>query len=310
VKEKLKFITDKILFGGENFNELRETCNELYDLFLEIAEIKNLPETKNETILSNGKAISATDAARCVIDFYRTTQFLRGINQAVLQAQKLFPNQTIEILYAGCGPFATLAIPLCTQFSSDEINFTLIDIHQISLDSVCKIVKNSDLENYFTDFIQTDACTYQSSKKFHIAITETMQKSLEKEPQVAVTLNISKQICENGILIPQEITVDVGLADLSKEFTAERNHITLGNILKLNKNTKKLPKVKVKIPDNNLDVILLTKIKVFDSFDLDVYDSGITYPTILFDLKARYGKTEVEFYYQMSETPKFIYEKV
>ncbi len=310
MNEKIKQITDEILFCGDDLRKINQVCNEFYDLLIENSGINDLDQVKTETILPNGKAISPTDAARCVIDFARTSKFLRGIYQAILEAKKRFPNQIIEILYAGCGPFATLAIPLCTQFSLDTIKFTLIDIHQISLDSAKKLFKKLEFENFVDKFIQTDACTYQTSKKFHIAITETMQKSLEKEPQVAITLNISKQLYDNGILIPQEILVDVCYADLTKKFTSERKHINLGNILKLDKETQNLPKVKVKIPDNNFDIILVTKVKVFENNKLDVYDSGITYPTILFDLKERYGETKVEFHYQLGEKPQFVYEKI
>lgn len=307
--QKLRQITDEILFNTKQ-EEIEKYCHELYDLFAKVVQIENLAEIKTETILANGKAISPDDAARCVVDYNRTKQFLRGIYQAILQLQKIFPDEKIEILYAGCGPFATLAIPLCTKFSSEKLKFTLLDIHQVSLDSAQKLFQKFGLENFVREFIKTDACTFQTNKKFQLIISETMQKSLEKEPQVAITLNLAPNLHEKGIFIPQKISVDVCLADLEKEFTSERKHTKLGTILELTKDTKKLPKVVVKIPDNNLDVILVTRIKVFESFELDVYDSGLTYPTILFDLKARFGETKVEFSYKLGEKPQFIYEKV
>jgi predicted RNA methylase len=309
MNEKLRQITDEILFNS-NSKEIEKNCNKLYDLFAEVVEIESLAEIKTETILPQGKAISPDDAARCVIDYNRTTKFLRGIYHAILQLQKNFPDEEIEILYAGCGPFATLAIPLCTQFSSENLKFTLIDIHQISLDSAQKLFQKCGLENFVKEFIKTNACTFQPNEKFHLIISETMQKSLEKEPQVAITLNLLLHLHEKGIFIPQKISVNVCLADLNKEFTSERKHTKLATILELTKDTKKLPKVLVKIPDNNLDVMFVTRIKVFESFELDVYNSGLTYPTILFDLKARYGETKVEFEYKLGENPQFIYEKI
>ena len=88
-----------------------------------------------------GFAISPKYAAGCLLDYHRTKKFLRGIAAAIEEAFRRFPGQVIEIVYAGCGPYGTLLIPLCTRFSSDTIRFTFIDSHQRSLDSVRTIVE-------------------------------------------------------------------------------------------------------------------------------------------------------------------------
>jgi predicted RNA methylase len=304
---RLKQISETLLFE-EEFGKLNSASTKLYDFLCEIVgEIG-----KEETILPTGKAISAEFAARCVLDFARTSKFLRGLRLAIIEAKRRFPNEKITILYAGCGPFATLAIPLCTQFSADEISFTLVDIHQKTLDSARRVFQHFGLENYAAEFIRTDAATFQAEEKFHVAVTETMQKALEKEPQVAITLNLAKQLKDNGVFVPEKISIEVCLVDLAKEFepNVERERIYLSKIMELTKETTECLPVKINIPNENhkqFAVALLTKIYTFDSIMLDDYDSGLTYPTILHDLDKSFFGKELTFEYMFGKNPKFNY---
>ena len=62
-----------------------------------------------------------------MLDIAQTTRYLRGIHPAVLEAQRRFPGTQLEIVYAGCGPFAPLAFATATQFSATQIKFTLLE---------------------------------------------------------------------------------------------------------------------------------------------------------------------------------------
>jgi hypothetical protein len=66
----------------------------------------------------------------------------------------------------------------------------------------------------------------------------------------------------------------------------------------------------VEIPDDvdEHDFTLLTKVKIFNEFILDDYDSGITYPTALRDLGKPKGKTRIEFRYSLSNPAGFKYQ--
>ena len=334
----LKDITTQLLYENHH-GKLREAANQFYSLLANITGIKDDPiaddsDIATATLLNCGNAISPKYAARCVLDYCRTTQFLRGTHAAVLECQNRFPNQTINILYAGCGPFAPLVLPLCVMLEEGKISLTLIDIHEISLTSARKIFGEFGLSNFVRDFVQCDATEFKADTMPHILIAETMQKALAKEPQVAITLSLAPQLPEGGLLIPQSIEIDACLSSFKDKFlfvntdentVTERKEIPLGRLLEISaENVGELkqsiqqdssgvfsfPPHIIEIPDDvdGHDVMLLTKVKIFDRFMLGDCDSGITYPTTLHDLDKPKGKTRIEFRYSLSNPVGFKYQ--
>jgi hypothetical protein len=253
----------------------------------------------------------------------------------LLEAQKRFPNTPIEILYAGCGPFAALAIPLTTRFGPEQIQFTLLDIHNHSLESAQHLVQALGLASYVRDYVQANAAAYVHSGPVHMVIAEIMQKALTKEPQVAVTLNLVPQLHPHGILIPEQITVAACLYDPGQEFStlpitvngfglapetpeSQRVRVKLGPIFELTAASvcdhlaeNLWPTVVLAIPkatDERLKLMLATTVKVFGSIVLDEYESGITYPFLLHDFSAADCGPQIAFTYSLGNEPGFRYE--
>ncbi len=202
-------------------NRLNAAAAALYSLCSSVTGIDEYSfhaDVSDGTSLPSGEAISPRDAARCVLDYSRTSKFLRDLHAAILEAQKKFPNTAIEILYAGCGPFAPLAIPLTTRFSSGEIKFTLLDVHKRSLDAARHIFQALGKSAFVRDYIQCDAASYQNNAPhvIHVVVVEAMQAALEREPQVAITMNLAPQLCLGGIFLPERITINCYLCDLTK----------------------------------------------------------------------------------------------
>ena len=328
MKFLLKQIADDLLFQHEDHDRLSAAATQLYSLCSSVTGIDESSihtDDLNETKLPNGNAISPRDAARCVLDYSRTSKFLRGIHAAIVEAQKRFPNTTIEILYAGCGPFAPLAIPLTSRFSSGEIQFTLLDIHKRSLDATQRIFQAFGLTSFVRDYIHGDATSYVHHSRLHLIVTETMQRGLEKEPQAAITLNLAPQLSEGGIFIPEKICVSACFDDPSTEFPqraaclgsrqVKSARINLGQILELTAENLHsfsdgvgFPTVVLDIPgaaNKNLRLVLLTTITVFGSVVLDEYESGITYPVVLHDFSWTKCGTGIEFAYFLGAEPGF-----
>lgn len=342
---RLKEIADEILFSDIDHPSLQASVGQLYSVFSSITGLTDdgdCHEDAGETLLAQGRAISPRLAARCILDPVRTAQFLRATHAAILEAQKRFPNQTLEILYAGCGPFAPLAIPLTTQFNAAEIQFTVLDIHQRSLDSVQKIVQTLGLNAFMRAYIQCDATTYKHpANALHILVTETMQSALLNEPQVSIAMSLAPQICEGGILIPERIMIDACLWDLEYRPRAAPSddngldasgpasleaipRIGLGRIAEITlENCRRLSQkvsptdsseessilsALVEVPlniDENFYLTLLTTITVFGKFALGEYESLITYPIVISDLGKMRGEMKIEFYYQFGARPGF-----
>lgn len=55
-------------------------------------------------------------------------------------AQLRFPGEIIHILYAGCGPFALLCLPLLPLLAGQAVHFTLLDVHARAVESVQAIL--------------------------------------------------------------------------------------------------------------------------------------------------------------------------
>lgn len=344
----LKQIADELLSDADEDIKL-SAATRLYSLFSSASRLDENSDRIGDcdaTRLPKGEAISPRDAAACVLDAARTSKFLRGLHAAVLEAQKRFPGATIEILYAGCGPFAPMAIPLTTRFSSAEIRFTLLDIHQRSLDSARLIFHTLGKDAFVRDYVQADAALYrhEAAHVIHIVVVEAMQAALEKEPQVAITMNLASQLCPGGIFIPERITIGCYLCDPAKEFagvvsgvwpahslSAERGgsvRFNLGVVLELVARpcgdllaTSKIadpappsltPKL-FKIPgevESASCLMLSTVVTVFGSVTLQEYESGLTYPKFLWDAGRIQPGQLIEFTYQLGDKPGFKYRSL
>jgi hypothetical protein len=129
-RAQLAETTDELLVQ-EHPERLRAAVTRLYSLFSDLTGIGRGgedPADSYDTLLPSGIAISPNDAARCVLDFGRTGKFLKGTYAALKETRTRFPDQPLEVLYAGCGPFAPLGIPLATRFGAHQLRFTFLDV--------------------------------------------------------------------------------------------------------------------------------------------------------------------------------------
>ncbi len=312
----LERIADELLSGRADDGRLDAAAAGLYSLCSSVTGIDDSSPRADDsegTRLPGGEAISPRDAARCVLDHRRTSRFLRGLHAAILEARKRFPGALVEILYAGCGPFAPLAVPLTTRFSPAEVRFTLLDVHERSLDAARLLFQALGKSDFVRDYVRCDAASHRhdAPHPLHVVVVETMQAALEREPQVAVTMNLAPQLCPGGILVPERITVDCCLFDPA----GEGDRFDLGRVLDLaaGGGTVLFPKRFLHVPEElagERHLMLLTGITVFDRIALDEGESGLTSPRILFDAGRMRGGEAVEIEYHPGDRPGFRYRSL
>ncbi|MFT6266691.1 MAG: hypothetical protein ACJAWS_002854 [Oleiphilaceae bacterium] len=297
-----------------------------------------------DIFLDQGVAINPEAAAYCIKDYQRSIMFIRGVHAAITEILIHSSNRPVNILYAGCGPFATLLIPLLGKYWHDNLNLSrlnisLLDIHQTSLDSVNLLLNHFKVCTKNISLVHADACTYQHPLMLNLIIAETMQKSLEQEPQFAVTANLAPQLQDGGIFIPEKIVIELCLAqwhverDLAKQ-NAKINHesliklkkrFPLGTILNLKPqlaatqlnnaeyqsetNQLALKPIEIQIPEipqlNNFDALFLTFIQVFKHYQLNDYESEITLPLKCQALSTLKSGARYNIRYQLGSYPEF-----
>lgn len=302
----LKNIAKSIIHSSkENEGEYVLLLYDFYQNFLKENEQADL-------LLSSGIALSTKNAADCIRDYKRTASFIKGVYKALLSALKTFPDTRINILYAGCGPFAPLILPLLPLFKPEQLSVTLIDINECSIETVKEIVAELKYEPYIANITVADATQYKYSKlkNLHLVITETMFQALTREPQVAITRNLASQLTKGGILIPEEIKLSWGFSFFSKEpylhqykneYEVKNNvgqtlkKAPINTLFTLNKGENseqqspsycyeskwyKKPEDYKEAPD----ICIYTTISIFDTHTLENQESLITNPYCLFSL--------------------------
>ncbi len=322
VIDRLRDVTLSLLDMTRLAFSLRNEVLEMKSIFENAGGLCTQPDeniASGETITSGGVAISPTMAMMCLDDFARTVQFIRGSHAAIADHREKNGDRPVRVLYAGCGPWAPLAIPLMTVFGTDDVQFGLLDIHEPSVRSVERIINALGLTNYVEDLATGDACSYRidPSRQPDVIVIEMLRAALESEPQVAVAMNLLGQAPES-VMIPEEVRIDLALVDGSREFSFEneipnRERIHLGTVIKLDQETIKsdtlFSPVVIQLPEFDelrYRPMLLSTVKVYGEIQLMDYDSGITCPKyITVDRELRSGD-RLEFVYEGGSHPRIV----
>lgn len=326
-----------VLFNPNSSREdLATALQAMHSAFSDISgikgAIKNRPEGF-ETKLKSGFALSPGYAADCTLDMRRTVQYIRALDLAVQKLKNEFPGRRINILYAGTGPFAPFAIALTGRYRSEEIQFTALDIHLQSLDALRKIVSTLELDDYFHAYIQGDATNYKHSDAYplHIVVTETMHRTVSREPHAAITLNLSPQLTKGGVFIPERVTVNAAMsitemevAHLEGTLSAEeiqKTRIDMGTVFELSKDISyeytedksALVCSKVTVPEaarESTEMVLSTHIQLFGPICLKERESGITQPFFARNIEIPEVGDEIQFLFNLVGFPELKYYKL
>lgn len=281
----------------------------------------------NETVTAAGLAISPIKAALCAREPLRTIVFIRGLAAAIEQARR--PECPVRVLYAGCGPLATLALPLMTLFGPEQASFTLVDIHAASLDAARGLVRHLGLDDHVAAYVLADACSLQLDPGAlpDVIVSETMNAALRSEPQVAIMRHLAMQ-APQALLVPQSVIVEACLLRLSKELSPplddggapqppRRERVELGPVFRLDAAAIRawrgmdtaLPAGAVQVPatvPSGMLLRLLTNIVCFGSHRLQDWESSLNLPQRVPGCPALQGGETLRFAYRIGAQPGLV----
>ena len=312
---------------GPEISSLAELVREHATIQIDPSQVRGVGETHAAT----GLALSPTMAGRCADDVARTAVFVRGLHRAIGESRGSAPERPTRALYAGCGPYALLALPAMASFGPDELQFTLLDIHGASIESARTVVGALGLSDHVAAFEAIDACRYRIplGRPPDVILSETMNACLRTEPQVAIIRHLHAQ-APSAALVPESVRVDAYLVDVVKEFRfveqdadsspPKRDRVFLGTVFELSAETiaswtdergDRLPAASIRIPDPlepRYTPMLLTQVVVDRDHVLRAYDSGLTIPKhVPFDGPIRGGET-LAFHYRLGSRPGLVCE--
>ena len=304
--------------------QLAAACEELHRLFSTSTSAAARAVTTTSAVDAGGAvALSPSLAAGCLLDSVRTAAFVRGVHGALQEVRRRFPSDVIEVVYAGTGPFAPFALITALGAPPGRLRWTLLDIHEESIVSVRSLLRRYRLES-FIRAVKADATTYVHDRAIHVVVSETMQRTLWGEPQVAIFRNLREQMAPGGVTVPEEVTIDLAMIAADDEEARWRGEeiaarsIAVGRVFHLGTEDDK---------PNHSDhatiltlvpfmasapywAALFTRIRIFGDEILDAYDSGLTVPEILWSISPITRATTLEFRYETEGIPRLMWREI
>ena len=264
--------------------------------------------TEGESTLPSGWAISPVQAALCAREPLRSAAFIQGLAAAIRAAAT--PQRPVSVLYAGCGPFALLALPLMAIFSPLQVRFTILEVHQEALDYARALIEGLGYGAHVAAFVCADAATWRIAPEAtpDVIVSETMNTALGKEPQVAIMRNLLVQ-APQAALVPAAIAVHLGQPGRAMDEPCT----DWGRIFEVNaasilawqgQQGGSLPAASIRLPAALARAPkLLTRIQVHGEIVLHDYDCSLNLPLHLPGKPQLTGSETLDFSYRLGSTP-------
>lgn len=246
----------------DSYEETKQQLTTLYDNLKGVFDYAKVPyELRDRQFLNKtGFAMSPAHAITTIQDIFRVSAFVKSIDKAILDLQKVYPGETLHITYPACGPLAPLLVPLLAYYKANKIydektlQVTFLDIQEGAILSLVEILKVSGLDIFVKDILLMDAVEYKTKEKIHLVVLEAMQHGFTKEGHFSISKHFADLLDKDGIFLPQEVRVDAVLVIGEEEYNTQwkdtdivsshkisqeinDKRIMLGSILKVNLDT-------------------------------------------------------------------------
>ena len=339
-KEQIQYI-EKLL-ASDDYQTIVLQLQNIEHIYQKISKADQIDSAWYQSSeLTNGIAISPNDAMRCFQGTSRTAKYLKAIYHQVRLLIKQYPDRSVELVYAGCGPWGSLITPLLVLFKPQQLQVTFIDLHSTSLNSLKKIVKYLRCESLVSSYANMDATRYQHTKKIDLIVTETLYNGLHSEGIVSIIRHLTRQLSKKGVIVPKRVVIDAYLIDMRAELALLNNfdlalgqvptkkqllenRVFLGGMFELSKDaltviddrqanekpSDNLPCKGFCVPHFNYEqhFAISTRLYLTDVIVLDEYENGITHPLNM-SLSREYIGKKVSFKYQCVPPVGFIQQE-
>ena len=261
-----------------------------------------------ESFLPSGWAISPVQAGLCAREPYRSAAFIQGLAQAV--RERLDAARPVRVLYAGCGPFALLALPAMAVLDPSQVQFSILDVHAETLAYARELIGELGLAAHVAEYLCADAAVYRipAGAMPDVIVSETMNTALGKEPQVAILRNLHAQ-APSAALLPAAVSVHLGLdrrapdapcTDWGPIFTLDAEAMRAWR----HEQGDSLPAASIRLPDVLEQAPrLLTRIRVHGDIVLGDHECSLNLPLALPGKPALAGGSVLDFHYRLGGQP-------
>lgn len=244
----------------------------------------------------------------------------QGAARALDQAAARCDTRPLRVLYAGCGPYAFLLLPLLALWPARQAQFTMLDIHADALAPAQRLVTALGLDDRVAAWVQADAATVRLDPDAlpDVVVSETMSAALKSEPQVAIARNLLGQ-APAALMVPASVRVDCMLAERANDTSPWRDSVRLGQLFALDAaalarwdgaHDSALPAATVTMPGGiapHATLRLLTEITVFDGILLTQGDCSLNTPRYLPGKPLFGAGQQVRFHYRLGADPGLDY---
>jgi hypothetical protein len=299
----LEECAEVLLESRSNVESLTDAAERLYSM---LSGAETLPRDAAPIRLRSGLAIAPADAGACVRDAVRSAMFLRAIIAAFRELAMRRGGQTIEIVYAGTGPFAALVVPLLSRISSGA-RFTFLDCHVASIASVRNVLEFFGYSSVAHQLIVGDATEYVHDREVDMLIVETMQRALTIEPQVAIGRHFAQQLRSDGVMVPERIEIDFA-------FVSDAVDVRVGRVMEVSLQTLRdgwplRGELTMPSPPRGARPAFQTRIRTYCEHVIPEGASGLTQPEYVWDLADVRSGEEITFSYSMGASPRIRFER-
>jgi len=288
--QELKKLSNILLNPSTTIGEIKKTINGINNAFKEIIEYTGEEVDLNYLAAmpsESGMALSMHHAAECLLDYKRTTKFLKGFIQCIKDKQEKYPEETINIFYAGCGPFAPFVTLVAPLFSPKQVQFSLLEINNKSIEAAKKLIKELELTAYVKEYYLADAITFKipNPERVHILFSETLDALLNRECYVPILWNLLPQLPKEASVVPENVLIKLnfkleGQKEEDETFgaTVFDTREALVSVGKTEKLPKELPStfVSLKEADPYFSVVLDTEVVIYKGYVLTRSESSLT----------------------------------